>query len=279
MNRLLGANLKRVLKSRPFIGSAIIVAAIAIFTFITNYQDYTKYGGMPYYDGALFAIAGLGIFPLAVIVSFFIGTDYSDGTIRNKLVVGSSRTEIYLANLITSTVIGWIYIVLWNVLFMIPSEIFMERITPMPELLLVFAACFVTMAAFSALLSFISMSIVKKTGATVACIFFCLFMFIAGTLIKSMLDQDEYYSPVFSIDENDEIEIVGDLEPNPNYIPEGSTKRAVYEFMLDFLPGGQIFQISEVDSTNAVKMIGYDFGWYVVVSLIGVLVFRRKDLK
>ena len=38
----------------------------------------------------------------------FIGTEYSDGTIRNKIVVGHSRSTIYLANLLTCCFAGLI---------------------------------------------------------------------------------------------------------------------------------------------------------------------------
>ena len=40
----------------------------------------------------------------AILTSMFIGSEYSDGTIRNKLVVGHSRMRIYLANLIVCSV-------------------------------------------------------------------------------------------------------------------------------------------------------------------------------
>ena len=40
----------------------------------------------------------------AVFISLFVGSEYSDGTIRNKLVVGHSRMRIYLANLIVCSI-------------------------------------------------------------------------------------------------------------------------------------------------------------------------------
>lgn len=71
----------------------------------------------------------------------------------------------------------------------------------------------------------------------------------------------------------------GEMEPNPNYIPEGSPKRAFYNFLMDFTPGGQALQISEQATDNLSIICFYDIGWLVVMTAAGVLIFRRKDLK
>ena len=87
-----------------------------------------------------------------------------------------------------------------------------------------------------------------------------------------------YYSPEFTVSETGEGSYTGELEPNLDYIPEGSPKRAFYSFLMDFMPGGQALQIAghTVDSTD--KMCYYDIGYLVVITGVGILVFRRKDL-
>lgn len=94
MYNLIVANMKRVWKTRAFRISAAIVAGLALFQVLMNYRDYAVYGGTPYFDNALFAIAAVAIFPLSVFTSLYIGTEYSDGTLRNKIVVGQGRTAI-----------------------------------------------------------------------------------------------------------------------------------------------------------------------------------------
>ncbi len=70
------------------------------------------------YDGVCEIIDGssllLGV-PLAVIffavffISFFIGSDYEEGTIRNKIIIGKKRKEIYFSNLLISFLVITIY--------------------------------------------------------------------------------------------------------------------------------------------------------------------------
>ena len=70
-----------------------------------------------------------------------------------------------------------------------------------------------------------------------------------------------------------------ELEPNPNYLPEGSSERALYEFLLDFTPGGQIMQLCAIRLERIGYMIIYDLGWFAAMTGAGVLMFRRKSLK
>ena len=68
--------------------------------------------------------------------------------------------------------------------------------------------------------------------------FFLLFM---GIHIVSSLNEPEYYS-AYSYTENG-ITVQEDESKNPNYL--SGTKRKVYEFLNDFTPGGQLFQIGQ----------------------------------
>ncbi len=49
----------------------------------------------------------LGII-LSVFISLFIGAEYEYGTIRNKIISGYDRSEIYLANIFACIIAGWI---------------------------------------------------------------------------------------------------------------------------------------------------------------------------
>ena len=57
----------------------------------------------------LLFIAAYNLFALILFGCLFIGTDYSFGTIRNKLISGQSRLKIYFSNLFLLILVGIIY--------------------------------------------------------------------------------------------------------------------------------------------------------------------------
>lgn len=103
MSKLLKSNFVRLRKS-PVFWLALVAATVnPLYTVLNNYY----YGKLWEHhfppDSALMMAAGGYIFPiaLAVFIALFIGTEYQDKTIRNKLIVGHTRTSLYLSNLIT----------------------------------------------------------------------------------------------------------------------------------------------------------------------------------
>ena len=95
MNNLLSANFTRLRKSRTFLASVIFmvtyVAAVLIYV-----QIQVSLGSEIAFDTLFLNGYGLGgfiAFPgllLSVVCGIFIGTDFSDGTLRNKIVAYAS---------------------------------------------------------------------------------------------------------------------------------------------------------------------------------------------
>lgn len=108
MNRLLISNLSRLRKNIIFWLSLICAMVGPIHTVINNWYYKTQWDTPLYADNALVMIGGdyFYVIALAIVISLFIGTEYSDKTIRNKLIAGHSRLSIFLANLSTSVIIA-----------------------------------------------------------------------------------------------------------------------------------------------------------------------------
>ena len=108
MNRLLTGNLIRLRKTIVFWLSIVCAAIGPICRIIKHYYYGTQMDKYLYADSG-FLLIGCDFFfdiAISVAISLFIGTDFSDNTIRNKLITGQSKTSVFIANLITSIVIA-----------------------------------------------------------------------------------------------------------------------------------------------------------------------------
>lgn len=279
MCNLLLSYMKRLVKNRAFQLAAAVVAVIGLFEIFMMYRDSIIEMDTPYLDGGLFSFAALGVFALAAVVPLFVGSEYSDGTIRNKVVVGHHRAAVYLSILLTSIIAETLLILVWSAAYLIPGVILMEHANPLWVYLCLYLAMFLELAVFSAIFTLLTMTLGNKAGSAVVCILCALLLVMQGIVVKSMLEEPEFYGPEIIVSDSGEVSYSGEMEPNPNYIPEGSPKRAFYNFLMDFTPGGQALQISAQAIDNLSKMCFYDIGWLVVMTGVGVLIFRRKDLK
>ena len=108
MNKLLSADFTRLWKNKVFWLGAACMALLACWIICIGYGQNVRWaddiGFEPNrLDAYLFQFAPMIGGFAAVIISLFLGADYSDGTIRNKLIVGSRRRDIYLSNLVVCT--------------------------------------------------------------------------------------------------------------------------------------------------------------------------------
>lgn len=53
-------------------------------------------------------------FAIAIFASVYLGNEYSNGTLRNKIVMGHNRIKIYLSNLIIVSVISVFWVLLFD---------------------------------------------------------------------------------------------------------------------------------------------------------------------
>ena len=107
MNKLLSANFMRLKKSKIFWCCMIFMVILALIGPVGQYFQAQKYASFePMIDGQLFTFAMFIGIVLSTFCGLFLGIEYGDGTIRNKVVVGHKRSSIYLANLITCIAAG-----------------------------------------------------------------------------------------------------------------------------------------------------------------------------
>lgn len=210
----------------------------------------------------------------ALFSSMFLGTEYSDGTIRNKIIVGHTRTSIYIANLITSFTATLLLMLVWLIgaLAAIPTLGVWEMGVPNLFAYLLIAVMFE--AALAAIFTFVCMQTANKATTVVISILLFLGLIVFASMINNGLSQPEMTSGVqISANGID----MSEPTPNPNYI--SGIQRTIYEFIVDFLPTGQGLQMSQLKIDHAVRMLVSSVVITVLTTLGGLFVFKRKDLK
>lgn len=276
MRKLLRANFSRLLHDRTFRLLTALTVFFRVFMTVVNAINVHREGAVWVMDFRLLNCAILCPILTSVLVALFVGSDYSGGTLRNKLIAGHRRGNIYLANLITCCCAG----IILTIAFVVPQGalglLLGEQIQSAPAKLLMYVALSLAlMFAFTALFTLIAMLCQNKSYTVAGCILLVFVLLFFGVYITSALNEPEYLAG-YSYTENGVT--VEKLETkNPNYV--SGTKRQVYEFMQDITPGGQMLQISDMDAEEPAMLALYDGIILLAVTGVGTVFFRRKDLK
>ncbi len=274
MTNLLRANFFRLRKALVVWGGALACVAMASFTTYTHVSDQRQWNTVFLLDTTFFIYPLIVGFLMSIVVSTTLGTDYSDGTIRNKLSVGHLRRDIYLSNLLSLTLVSWLYCVVYMLTAGVLGVPFAGWLTADGKIILItLAGSLLLEMAFCALYTCISMNCSHKAATAITCILFFFGMMIASTYVLRMLDMEPEHLAYSMVDG----EFVSSMEPNPRYL-EG-TKRAVYEFFLDLIPTGQAVQYDILEFAHPVRMMLCALGITAVSTGAGMLLFQRKDLK
>ena len=118
MNRLLIANFMRIKKNKLIWVLCGVMAFVSLMTVVTAISNRATQ-----IDGLMCIFVIPVEIASAIFISIFFGTEYGDGTIRNKLVVGHDRRQIYFANLITVAAFSLVL----SAAYMLPIEFWAFR--------------------------------------------------------------------------------------------------------------------------------------------------------
>lgn len=277
MRKLLSANFARLWKNKVFwLGTGILFVWSVIHMAngcrqaTQNMSDY-NYGLDHYY---FLYVLLIGVF-CAVFTSLFIGSEYSDGTIRNKLVVGHTRIQVYLANLLTC----------FTATLLMMSAWLLGALTAIPVLgtwkmgafglFLYLLLSILLAAANAAIFTLVSMLCGNKATAAVVCILMAFGLLLCGSTVYNRLQAPEMTNNVIITAE--EGMSFSEPKPNPDYI--SGTTRTVYEWILDLLPSGQGIQLSDLAVARPLRMLLLSVFLTAAVTAAGVFFFRKKNLK
>lgn len=286
MNKLLSAEFVRLFQSFVFKLGMVFSVGLSAFVILMRWTDvkvnpdsYAKlsveYSNA---DGLIFLGGLYLIFAIAILIGIFVGTEYSDGTIRNKLTVGHTRRDIYFSKLIVCAFADLVIHLLYILTTLILGSLLIHGTTMSAKRLLLFTLVSITaVSALTALLLLLSMSIQSKAAGSIVSLLAVLILFFSTMSINQRLDAPKYYDAYTYVDRHTGEVIEVEKEKNPNYLR--GTKRRIYEFLNNFLPSSQLFQIALNNSDHLALIAVYDSILILLTTGAGIVIFQKKNLK
>lgn len=261
MRNLLFSNFFRLSRSKLFRGEIIvmifsgIIAALGAFA---QYKIHLAYGQIITLDKVFFGYSLLIGILTAILSSLFLGKEYSDGTMRNKVICGHRKIHIYFSNLITIIIAALFLCAAYLVTITVVGTPLLGFATQSYDaILLKLLGSIALVIAFSSIFTLISMVCVDKTvSAIISVLGVAIFTIIAWHL-------------------NDYTDWL-DSPGTPVYL--------CLTFLHSFLPTGQAVQYGDIDNyalpiTHIWEMLLSSLFVATVTTAIGSRIFRKKDLK
>jgi hypothetical protein len=289
MSRLIKANFARLFKSTFFKVCFLFSAVLGIFFDVMRYIGIQKnpqtYESLDVAyqsaDDFVFSGALYIVFAVAAFVGIFLGTEYSDGTIRNKLMVGHKRWEIYLSNFIVCLTADVTFLLIYIINTLAVGQLlFSASSLNLTDIVVFTLSQCAAMAAFTAILVLFSMIIQSKATASVTALILTVIMFFTAMGISLKLEEPEYYEDYQTTkvnQETGEISVEPRIIKNPRYIT--GTKRKIYELINNAVPTNQLYQVAVNTEENIGIMAIYSAILIVLSNGVGIVIFRKKDLK
>lgn len=275
MNKLLTASFFRLFRSKAFWLGSILMFAYGVYSPIMRYLESVEVNFPVYLEGMFFSCALFIAIIMSVFCSLFLGTEYSDGTVRNKCIVGHKRTAIYFTNLIVSCVASILILAAYCIpTFAIGLPLLGTRTGALTYVVVMFAI-FLMAFSYIALFTMICMLCHNRTISSVICILGTFILLFVGIYLNTRLEEPETYS-AYEYTDTEGASFSEEI-PNPYYLREA--EREICAFLFDFLPGGQTIQLSRDEHDRPFLLAAYSAIICITASGAGILLFRRKDIR
>ncbi|MBR4289706.1 MAG: ABC transporter permease [Oscillospiraceae bacterium] len=275
MRKLLSANFSRLWKEKLF---WLVFVFMSIGSVCYNWIGYNEINNPQIYvEDMLFCMLPVSSFVFALFISMRLGTEFEEHTIRNKLIVGYSRTQVYFAEYIACTVASIILMgimLLFSTLFGLLLSL--EFQSGWHELSLLLLCCFLIASVFSAMFVGISMNVGSKAAALVASMIFLFAIMLLASFCITALEEPPmaYTNVIISVEDGVQF---GDLVENPAYVD--GTQRMIYELIADILPTGQAIQMNNLEFERAVRWPAFSLIMLIISTVGGFLPFRKRDIR
>lgn len=278
MRKLCNSEIHHILKSKLFWLELLFFAGFSAFIVMVNYSPAVQSSENPIYlDDVFHTMYQMMAFAFAICISMTVGTEYSDGVIRNKLIVGHTRRNLYFSTLLLHTAVSFLMIVLHGVVsYGLGYLLFGGFQTEFSRLVYIIACSVLANLVFVALFVGISMNGSNKAVTVVVTIVLYIAILYLTAFIGARLSAEEMTYDGIRILSDGTMQL-GELVKNPNYV-SGMT-RTVLEFIYDLIPTGQIIQMQSEGFVPCIHFPVLSAVLIVLNTAAGYLLFRKKDIK
>lgn len=260
MNRLLTGNLIRLRKNIVFWISLVCAMVGPLYTVLNNWY-YKNPWDMSIHADTAFLLSGADYFfmvALAVAISLFVGTEFSDNTIRNKLIAGHTRASVFLSNLIASLVVA-VIMYLVSVAASCAGIPLLDKLElPMDKLILQMGCAVVSVSVVAAFICTVTMVIGNRVISAIVSMLSAIGMQLIPPILWANVD---YYTENGLLD---------------------TFQAKIDVFMYDWLPSCQIYQLTSIVEDipkNIYLFPVYSAILILLLGTIGIIIFRNKNLK
>ena len=277
MSKLVSANFSRLFRNKFFwiclVLTVGVAAAIAI-DFRMSYSWSPQYISHQTGDACvMYAPILAGI--VALFVSLFVGEEYGNKTIRNKIASGYSKGKVYVANLLVCMFVGSLFYWLFFMIIALPIAPWKELVkyngNIVTDILRDAEMNYFAVLAVISIAVFISMLVKNRIMGVVVTVVCMLLLFLAAEFMMEGIRVQEF---IWKSYEGSSVRA-----RNPEYT--GSVRDITLQTIMNVQPFGQMLQVyrGDVEDIRAFMFPVYSCLMAVLFGFGGVYLFSKKDLE
>lgn len=277
MRKLLSAGFSRLRRNRMYMLALGFVIVASVFFGWMQYRSVRMRADENFHvETVLYNLLPALGFVGAVFTSLRLGAEFDDHTLRNKLIVGHSRVEIYFseyivcmagtllllaAMLASSAAAG----VLFHGEFLLDAG---------ENAWLIFSSVLLT-AVCSVICVGVGMNAQGRVAALIGSVLILLALLLFASYVGNALQESPTTYSYVSISV-DGVEY-GDLMDNPAYVR--GAMRTVYQWIYDALPTGQALQLHQLECERAARFPALSALLLAILTPLGYLPFHKRDIR
>ncbi len=274
MIKLLKANFYRLKKNKIFYLFLLFTISYIIFLTFTEYRSMTKYNNIIFTNDLLFKYSNFIGILISIFTIMFNGSEHFDGIIKNKIIIGHKKSNIYLSNLITNIHACIFIYIIYIVLIGIIGSFLFNKIIFNTELFIKLINVFLLIISYSSIFTFITMNITSEYLSSIINILLSFIFIILSLMYSSKLSETKYNTKAL-ITDNTTNTFTYIKELNPSY--PSKKERKLYKFLLNINPSGISYQLNNKPYTDINILIIYSSVFILLSNFYGIIIFKKKE--